>query len=113
MSESQPRRNVPLPPPCGSSEPPREPERAIDSHRRRIDDIDVRILGLLEERMRVAREVGEAKRAAELPLVASAREVQVLERAATRARGDLAPHDAREIFRAILAASRRVQQAGA
>jgi chorismate mutase len=105
----------PLPPPCGeapSRETARDPDeagRTLDSHRRHIDAIDARIVRLLEERMQVARLVGATKRAADLPLVASAREVQVLERAAAAAGGALAPHDAREIFRAILAASRRAQ----
>ena len=112
---SRSHESSPLPPPCGaapSREIPEDPSGALDLHRRRIDAIDTRIVHLLEERLALARLAGRAKRAAELPLVSSSREVQVLERVAASARGALAPHDAREIFRAILVASRRAQSVG-
>ena len=48
-----------------------------------------------------------------LPLVASVREGQVLERAAASAGGALTPNDARGIVRAIPTTSRRAWTAGA
>jgi len=58
---------------------------ALDDTRRRIDDIDDAILGLLEQRARIVADVARAKRAANLPTHDPARERQVLERLAGRA----------------------------
>ena len=73
---------------------------ALDALRRRIDEIDNELLRLLEERMRVCREIGELKRRMGLELVDAERERKVLERA-----GRWAP-----VFKIIIKACKEEQR---
>ncbi|GAB6148070.1 chorismate mutase [Stetteria hydrogenophila] len=55
--------------------------REVEDIRRAIDWIDAEILRLLEERMRLCRAIGEAKRRAGAPVRDPGREEEVLRRA--------------------------------
>ncbi len=73
---------------------------ALDALRRRIDEIDGELIRLLEERMRLCREIGGLKRRMGLEVVDLERERRVLERA-----GRWAP-----LFRLIVNACREEQR---
>jgi len=79
----------------------------IERWREEIDLIDAELLGLLNRRVVLAREVGRQKRGAGLPLRDARRERQILARARERNRGPLGPAAVERLFRAILAESRR------
>ena len=73
--------------------------------RKRIDDIDDRILALLAERADVAREVADAKRAANTPHFHDPeRERQVLERVFAKGAGRFPPEAIRVVFREVMSA---------
>ncbi len=79
--------------------------------RERIDALDDRILDLLAERAGVARDVAEAKRAAEVPVFHDPeRERRVVERLIAKG-GDRFPADAiRAVFREVMSACLSVEQ---
>lgn len=73
---------------------------SIEFLRRKIDKIDEEILVLLEERMRLCREIGEVKVREGLALEDKDRECIVLERAGRY----------REVFREIIRMCKKVQE---
>lgn len=81
--------------------------------REEIERIDRTLIGLIAERVRLAREVGAAKRAAGLPTLDPAREAAVVRQAAVVAReSGLADDDVRQIFWHLIGLSRRAQLEG-
>lgn len=96
-----------------------EPERPSASAqaelsrlRDEIERVDRAMIDLIEQRVRLAREVGAIKRAAGLPLLDPAREAAVIRRAATLARdAKLGDDDVRQVFWHIVGLSRRAQLA--
>ena len=78
--------------------------------RAEIERIDRALLGLIAERVELARRVGAAKRAAGLPILDPAREAAVVRRAGTLAREARLPDDdVRYIWWHLIGLSRRVQ----
>lgn len=78
--------------------------------RAEIERIDRALVGLVAERVRIAREVGAAKRAAGLPTLDPAREAAVVRRAGALAReAGLADEDVRDVFWHLIGLSRRAQ----
>ncbi|HET9985200.1 MAG TPA: chorismate mutase [Longimicrobiales bacterium] len=103
----------------------RQGERAADGEAERgappelqalrsaIADLDRRLVELLAERVRLARRVGGAKRAAGLPTLDPAREAAVVRRASALAREHgLEPEAVRGIFWHLIGLSRRAQTEG-
>lgn len=82
---------------------------SIEDCRAEIDAIDNELLRLLNERARLALLVGESKRAAGLALCDRDREREVLERACTSNHGPLDERAVTNLFRLIIAESRRMQ----
>jgi chorismate mutase len=75
-----------------------------------IERIDQDLIRLIGERVRLARAVGRAKRAADLPTLDPAREAAVVRRAASLARdADLDDSDVRYIFWHLIGLARRAQ----
>jgi chorismate mutase/prephenate dehydrogenase len=90
-----------------------EPEEAerLERLRRRIRNLDAALLGLVAERMELAREVGRAKRDAGIALRDFEVEKRVLERAAgSAAELGLAPELARTVMRQLIEESCRLQE---
>jgi chorismate mutase len=86
---------------------------ALAGLRAQIERIDRALIGLIAERVRLAREVGEAKRALGLPVLDPAREAAVVRRAGTLAReAGLADEDVRYLFWHLIGLSRRAQMEG-
>lgn len=83
----------------------------IGDCRAEIDRLDRRILELLLRRMAMVRQVGRLKRAAGLPVLQEDREQALIDRLVGLAGGELSGADVEEIWQAILAVSRREQQA--
>jgi len=83
----------------------------LDALRRRIRNLDAALLGLVAERMELAREIGREKQAAGIPLRDFEVEKNVLERASRSATElDLAPEIAREVMRTLVDEACRVQE---
>lgn len=68
--------------------------------RKEIDEIDEQIIKLLEERLRIAKEIGEIKRELNLPIRDEKREEEVLKKAGKF----------REVFKKIVEVCRDVQR---
>ena len=78
--------------------------------REQIEQIDRSIIGLIGERVRLAREVGIAKHELGLPTLDPAREAAVVRRAGELAReAGLGDEDVRYIFWHLIGLSRRAQ----
>ena len=83
----------------------------IDDWRRRIDEIDRKLVELLNERSRCAVEIGRLKRMAGLPLYQPEREREVLEGVARANHGPLADTAIQRLFERILDEARAVERA--
>lgn len=83
----------------------------LEQLRKEIERIDRALVGLVRERVHVARLVLRAKEAAGLPVVDAAQERAVLERAATAARAaGLPPEEIGAVFAQVVAITRRAEQ---
>jgi chorismate mutase len=83
----------------------------IDALRAEVDEVDDRLLELFVRRARLARTIGEEKRAAGIALVDPRREEEILSRQETKAGPATAPLDGRAVRRlwaAVLLECRRV-----
>jgi chorismate mutase len=76
-----------------------------------IERLDRQLIEVMADRVRLARQVGAAKRAAGLPTLDQAREAAVIRRAAGIARELALPSDEeiRQIFWLVIGLSRRAQ----
>ena len=81
----------------------------LDDLRKRINEIDDEILGLLEERAGVVTDVANAKREANLPTYDPERERQVLDRLAARA-GRFPAEAVRAVYREVMSACLALQE---
>ena len=81
--------------------------------RERIEQVDRQIIGLIGERVQLAREVGAAKRTLGMPTLDPAREAAVVRRAGALAReAGVGDEDVRYIFWHLIGLSRRAQMEG-
>ncbi|WP_394777868.1 prephenate dehydratase [Undibacterium sp.] len=78
--------------------------------RLKIDAIDAQILALLNERARVAQEVGHVKAETNAPVFRPEREAQVLRNAAANNPGPLENEDIQTIFREVMSACRALER---
>lgn len=78
--------------------------------REKIDAIDAQILDLLNQRARVAEEVGHVKAQTNAPVFRPEREAQVLRAVANRNLGPLNVADIQTIFREIMSACRALEK---
>jgi chorismate mutase / prephenate dehydratase len=77
--------------------------------RERIDAIDRQMLDLLNQRARIAQEVGHVKAETNAPVFRPEREAQVLRSVAERNPGPLLANDVQTIFREIMSACRALE----
>ena len=82
----------------------------IDDWRRKIDEIDRKLVELLNERSRCALEIGRLKRVESLPLYQPERERKVLEGVERANQGPLADTAIRRLFERILDEARVVER---
>lgn len=82
----------------------------LEALRRSIDEIDSRLLALIEERVRLVLEVGDYKRQHGLAIYDPERERKLIERLTAEARLPLEPGTVRRIFERLIDESRRLEQ---
>ncbi|MBN1997781.1 chorismate mutase [candidate division KSB1 bacterium] len=81
----------------------------ISSLRRKIDEIDRKILALLCERASVALEIGRTKRDNNLSIIHPERENEILEGLIAANNGPLSDNHIRKIYHQIISACRNIQ----
>lgn len=82
----------------------------LERIRAEVERVDRELIRLIGERVRLAREIGAAKRRAGVPTLDPAREAAVIRRAGSLAReAGLAEDDVRDIFWHVIGLSRRAQ----
>ena len=86
-------------------------KKTLDQWRREIDILDAELLRLLNERARLAFEVGALKVSSGLPVYDGRRERQVLARLCETNPGPLDREGVSSIFRCIIRESRRLETA--
>ena len=84
--------------------------KALSRRRRAIDALDAELLRLLNQRARLASEVGRIKTSCGLPIYDGDRERQVLERIRAKNKGPFDSESVLSIFRRIIRESRRVER---
>ena len=82
----------------------------LSDWRRRIDEIDQKLVELLNERSRCALEIGKLKRAQNLPLYQPDREREVLENAERANPGPLSDAAVRRLFERIIDEARSAER---
>jgi chorismate mutase len=82
----------------------------LADRRRYIDEIDLKIVDLLNQRAQVVAQIAHCKRRSSVSVVDEAREQAVLERVFKNNAGPLGPEAVSRIFRTILRESRRFQK---
>ncbi len=81
----------------------------LTQHRNTIDQLDLELLRLINQRAQTVAEIARLKQQQVLPVSDEAREAAVLHALVERNQGPLRPSGVRRIFGAILAESRRLQ----
>ena len=85
----------------------------IEDLRRRIDDIDARLVRLLSERAECALAIGELKRALGMAIYQPAREGDVLKHVCDLNQGPLDDEAIRRLFERIIDEARRLERISA
>jgi chorismate mutase len=83
----------------------------LSDWRRRIDEIDRKLVELLNERSRCALEIGKLKQAENIPLYQPEREKEVLENAERTNAGPLTDAAIRRLFERIIDEARSAERA--
>lgn len=84
--------------------------QVLEDCRRRIDELDLRILELLNERTRVVEEIGRAKRVLDLPIYEPRREDEVYANVTSHNGGPLPSEAVKRVFERIIDEMRTVQK---
>jgi chorismate mutase-like protein len=86
-------------------------KKKLEEFRVQIDDVDRRILTLLNERTRIVQQIGRVKQKARLPIYEPRREDQVFENVTQNNSGPLTPEAVKRIFERIIDEMRGIQRA--
>jgi chorismate mutase-like protein len=89
---------------------PDEARDKLEEFRVLIDDVDRRIVALLNERTRVVENIGRVKRQTSLPIYEPKREDQVFANISASNRGPLTEEAVRRIFERIIDEMRMIQR---
>jgi len=84
--------------------------KALADCRERINEIDRRLVALLNERTSVVQEIGRIKRECRMPVYEPKREEEVLRNVTESNGGPMAPEAARRIFERIIDEMRTLQK---
>jgi chorismate mutase/prephenate dehydratase len=82
----------------------------LRDRRRKIDLVDRKLLGLLNQRLRIALEIGKIKKEMGEKVYDPKREKEVLRRLKIKNRGPLKEKDLEKVFRTIMKVCRRSQK---
>jgi chorismate mutase len=88
-----------------------DPKADIGVLRQAIDEIDETILDLINQRLSVAKQIGDFKKQVGIQITDSEREKEILNRLLEKNKGPLGADGLRNIFEAIIAEGRTVQVA--
>jgi chorismate mutase/prephenate dehydratase len=88
-----------------------QPQTDISALRLTIDEIDAKILDLVNRRLLLARQIGAIKKQDGIQLIDHQREKDILDRLRHTNNGPLETDGLQRIFEAIIAAGRSVQKA--
>ena len=89
---------------------PDEARAELEKCRVLVDDVDRRIVALLNERTRVVQEIGRVKRQTNMPIYEPKREDQVVANISASNRGPLTEEAVRRIFERIIDEMRMIQR---
>jgi chorismate mutase-like protein len=89
---------------------PDEARDKLEEFRVLVDDVDRRIVALLNERTRVVEDIGRVKRQTNLPIYEPKREDQVFANISSTNRGPLTEEAVRRIFERIIDEMRMIQR---
>jgi chorismate mutase len=87
-----------------------EARATLESYRVLIDDVDRRIVALLNERTQVVENIGRVKRESDLPIYEPKREDQVFANVTGSNQGPMSPDALRRIFERIIDEMRKIQR---
>jgi chorismate mutase len=82
----------------------------ISDWRKKIDELDVEIVRLINERATAARAIGELKKTAELPVYEPKREREVFDRVCAANRGPLPDSELLHVYERIIDVMRTLQR---
>lgn len=82
----------------------------IADWRKRIDELDRKLVRMLNQRARAARRIGRLKRDTNMPIYEPRRERIIIQNIAKANRGPFPQDELRQIFKRIIAVMRRLQQ---
>jgi len=82
----------------------------IPGWRKKIDEIDRKLVELLNERARAAREIGKLKQDTKLPIYEPEREKAILNHIREISQGPISNADLASVFEKIIEIMRRMQQ---
>jgi chorismate mutase len=89
---------------------PEEARDRLADCRGQIDQIDLNLLALLNERTQVVERIGEIKRSVDLPIYEPKREVAVLNNVLDNNPGPLPPDAVKRIFERVIDEMRSIQR---
>ena len=84
----------------------------IGELRQAIDEIDERILDLINQRLSLAKQIGDFKKQGGIQITDNGREQEILKRLLEKNNGPMGADGLRNIFNAIIAEGRKVQGPG-
>lgn len=84
--------------------------KALEECRNQIDELDRKILALLNERTRVVERIGQVKQEFSLPIYEPKREDEVFENVTRHNGGPLTPEGVKRVFERIIDEMRQVQR---
>ena len=87
------------------------PKADIGELRHAIDKIDEKILDLINQRLSLAKQIGDLKKQAGIQILDSGREKEILCRLLEKNKGPMGAEGLKNIFNAIMAEGRKVQLA--
>lgn len=82
----------------------------IEDWRRRIDELDRKLVEVLNERARAAREIGVLKKNTHSPIYEPEREKQIFENVKSNNRGPLPDRDLQQLYERIIDVMRKLQR---
>lgn len=82
----------------------------IADWRKRIDELDRKLVRMLNQRARAARNIGRLKRDTNMPIYEPRRERIIIQNIAKANRGPFPQTELRQIFKRIIAVMRRLQK---
>lgn len=82
----------------------------MEDWRRRIDEIDLQLVGLFNERTQCAIEIGYIKKSLGLEIYSPKREAQVIDNVTTANQGPLDAEAIRRLFERVIDEARRIER---